>query len=178
MTNEPATIFETKIWNRRREQVRVYDSNGRVICLVDPNQIEIIESANDKTLYARYSEVVFEENGTVSLTVRPECIEPVDQESSLLILENIDGKDLEQRLIGGKTVFIPKGIPVRVRLDSTDPNAVNARITIKKIAERIKCPDWPGYWAWRETVKDVPTPRPQQDPEALKPAVPAIEVKE
>jgi len=161
MMSEVSTILETKIWNRHREPVRVYDPEGHMVCVVLPDQIEIIESKSDRTLYARYSEVIFEENGGVSLTVRPNWVDPDHKEPWLLVLENIDGREVEQRMIGGKPVFIPRGIPVRLWLESREPNAVNEKITIKRIKERLKCPDWPGYWIWKETVKDTPSPRPQ-----------------
>lgn len=163
MTNELTTIFETKIWNRRRELVRLHDSNGQMVCAVQPDAIEIIESKNDKTIYAPYADVILEADGRVTTSIRPGWVPPNFKELSEVIIENLDGQELEARVIGGRTIHIPNGFAVHVWVDSADPNAKYERIVIKRVRERVKSPVFPGYWIWRETVKDVPSYRPENE---------------
>jgi len=176
MMNEVSTVFETKIWNRRREPIRLYDSDGHMVCAVLPNAIEIIESKNDKTIYAPYAEVIFEADGRVSTSIRPGWVPPYSNELWEVIIENLDGQELERRVIGGRTVHIPKGLAVHVWIDSRDPNAKYERIMIKKVCERVKSPEFPGYWVWKETVKDAPSSRPQNELDKIAEDLKSLEV--
>ena len=65
---------------------------------------------------------------------------------------------------------------MHVWVDSKDPNAKHERIMIEKVRERMKSPVFPGYWVWKETVKDVRTPRPQEDLDKIAEDRKALEV--
>jgi hypothetical protein len=148
--------FETRVWNKRKEPVQVYDKDGSMVAVVLPDEISIIESANKKTLLSPYSEVIFREDGEVSLTPRPKWVLPYDKARPCVVtIENHDGKDLEQRIIAGQPIYIPKGIPVHVSVPTHAPEARLEKIIIQKVMERKPSPIFTGYWVRAETVKDT-----------------------
>lgn len=148
--------FETRVWNKRKEPVEVFDRNGQMVCVVVPDEIALIESANENTLYSPYSEVIFQKDGEVILTKRENWIEPYDKTKPWIVtIENREGKDLEQRVIAGQRVFIPKGIPVKVHVPTHAPEARLEKIIIQKVMERKPSPVFTGYWVRAETVRDT-----------------------
>ena len=155
--------FETRTWNKRNEPAPLYDSDGRMIRQLMPGEIVSIESSNDKTLISPYDEIVFEKDGTVSLSKRSGWVDPYFKEPWRIEIINLDGKEREERFVGGRMVSIPKHFPVVVFVESADPWAEFEKVTIEKVKERQKVPQWPGYLAWVPALKDVKTPRPAKD---------------
>jgi hypothetical protein len=156
--------FETRVWNKTEERVEVYDRNGQVVCVVLPDKIALIESANENTLYAPYSELIFQKDGEVILAKRENWTESYDKTKPWIVtIENREGKDLEQRVIAGQRVFIPKGIPVKLHVPTHAPEARLEKIVIQKVMERRPSPTFTGYYVRIDVVRDVAVERPEKE---------------
>lgn len=156
--------LETKVWNKRQEPAQLYDSDGRMIRQLIPGEILTIESSTDKTLIAPYSEIVFEKDGSVALTKRDGWVDPYLKDLPWRVeIINQDGRDIEERYIGGRVVSIPKHFPVIVFVDSSDPWAGVEKLIIEKTKERQKVPQWNGYLAWVPVLKDTRVYRSQKE---------------
>lgn len=159
--------FETKIWNKRNDPAGLWDSDGRIIRQLIPGEIITIESSSDRTLIAPYSEIVFEKDGSISLTKRDGWVDPYNKAPWRIEIINRDGREVEERLIGGRVVSLPRHFPVVVYMESSDPWAEFERITIEKVKERQKVPQWTGYLAWVPVLKDIKVSRPGKDREKI-----------
>ena len=149
--------FKTRIVNHRADQFAVYESNGeRLVVIAGKGWADII-SESPLTTYAPFKEIhVYRDH--VELDRRPDWVEP-ERGAWVLEMLNQDGENAEQRLAGGSLIYLPRGVPVKVSLQLTDPLIFYSKLTIKKVWERRRDPDYPGYFVRVVVLRDELTQR-------------------
>jgi hypothetical protein len=155
------TTYLTKFWNKRRKPVNVWERGGVLITLA-PNAIQGIESVSPYSSYARWDEVIYEDPEQVQLHVRDGWIEP-QQGRWIIEFVNIDGAEIEKRVIEGTTMFLPKLIPILVAVNAADPLAKFHRVEIRRVLEREPSGSFPGYYVKRLQLKEVKYDRPSSE---------------
>jgi len=158
--------FKTTIRNEReKEPVALYERNGSTLALLMPGQERVLESWNPETIYARWISVVFVEGGEVQLTENSDWPRPEGR--WLLTAINVEGRSCETRIIGGKEIVMPRGIPRLCAVELGDPLSGYSRLEIRQVMERADHGWFAGYSVKRMVVKDVLVDRPQEELEEL-----------
>jgi len=153
--------FKTKIVNHRAEQFPVYESNGERLVVIAAKGWTTLVSESPLTTYAPFRQIdIFKDH--VELDRRPDWTEP-ERGAWVLSLLNLHGEDIEQRLAGGALIYLPRGVPVNASLQLTDPLIFFSTLTVKKVWERRKDPNYPGYFVRVATVEDQLTQRPETE---------------
>jgi len=151
--------FETKIVNHRPALFALYESNGQVLERISEKGWTIIVSENSRTTYARWDLVeVFGDH--VYLRERPGWREPERGEFVTELL-NVDGEEVESRIVNGSVVFLPRHIPVTVEPELTDELIYYSRLEIKKVWERQRSDKYGGYFCRVPFLRDIRTQRPK-----------------
>jgi hypothetical protein len=146
--------YMTRLINNTKKVLRVFEIDS-VLVEIQPGQDFLIESRNPATTYARWESVKFHQDGSVSFVTRPDFTEP-DRGRWTIKLLNRDGHDgqpnpsgrdvqVETRVVGGRSVILPKGIPVLVGLLLDDPLIKYKSLTVVKKRVPIKDPGHEGY---------------------------------
>jgi len=162
------TSFVTKCWNRRGNSQILYSADGIAVRLLQPDEILTVESSNERTIFAPYAEIIFEKDGSVSLTKRDKWVDPYDKRPWRIEIVNLEGKVLEQRLIAGEMVHLPRQIPLIRFVESTDELAEYEKVEIRQTKQRVRLEAIPGYYGFESIQKDFKTLRPQKDLERIK----------
>jgi hypothetical protein len=141
----------------------VYELDGPLVEL-QPGQSFTVESRNPETLYARWTEVVWKADGSVSFIARSNFTEPERGRWTIKLL-NQDGHDgqpnpsgrdvqLETRVVGGRSIILPKGIPVLVGVLLNDPLIKYKSLTVVMKRVPVKDEEHPGYLIFETISKD------------------------
>ena len=159
-------IYKTVIRNSRTKTgIVLWSKTGDGFGIVGPSDERTLETDNPDTLYAPYSEVIYKADDTVEVKKNPDYPEPKGR--WLITCLNINGRELERRIIGGREVILPKGLPRVFCLESDDRLCVHERLDIKTVLERVPSAAWKFYNEFRNVVKDCLTDRPAADLEKL-----------
>ena len=159
-------IFVTIFKNKRDVPVMIDDYNG-FIAKLKPGEGYELKSTNARTLFSRFSEVVFRKGDVIDVK------ENRDWKNSYaafwcLELVNVDGAHSESFQIqtpreAGEVVGLSpngyiealKGFPRIVPVDIHCKLAKYARIEWREEEERIPMEGAPGYWETRTTLKKL-----------------------
>jgi hypothetical protein len=98
--------------------------------------------------------VVFIPEDKVELAPRPGFREP-DRGRWTVEALNIEGREVEQRIIGCGVYWLPRNIPVIVPVDPGSPEAVNNALRIEKTDEWTEIPGFKGYLCRKSRLVDV-----------------------
>ncbi len=161
--------FTTIIRNQRKTGVVIWDHRGSGMGILGPGRSTSLETWNVETLFAPFSEVTYKADGTVETTPNPDY--PSPKSKWLLVCINIDGREMERRIIGGREVALPKGLARTFELDLADRFIGYARLEIKNVVEREPHPLFPGYVRRRLVPKDILVDRPVEELEEIKVAI-------
>ena len=162
-------IYATRLINNKNTRpVSVLDRFGTVICVIPPGESHVIESDTPLSLYARWTEVVWEPTGQVLLTPRPGFAEPDRGSRWTLTALNLNGKEVETRTIGNQSVLLPKGIPVCVGVPLASQDVLNRSLTIKAVSVKKKHPRFVGFLTMEYEVQDVPEQRSAEELEEIR----------
>jgi hypothetical protein len=148
----PERSYETRLVNDAKRVLMVYEADGPLVEL-QPGQDFTAESRNPMTMYARWSEVKWHQDGKVSFVVRTNFTEP-ERGRWVIRLLNKDGEAVERRVIGEKPVILPKGIPVLTGMKLDDPLVKHKALTIIKKRVPVKDEEHPGYLLFETISKD------------------------
>jgi hypothetical protein len=152
--NMTEQTYETVIKNERTKVgVVVWDHRGSGMMVLGPGQTETIETWNPETLFAPFSSVTYKEDGTISTTPNPAY--PAPKSKWLLTIINLDGRDPQRRIIGGREVCLPKGLARIFEIEVDDPMAVYSRMEIKVVRVCTPSPMFPDYNEFFDEVKDI-----------------------
>lgn len=156
--------FETVLTNLRKKPVTVLELDGTPLCRLQPGESFTVESISKETLYARWSAVAFTDgdDAPIRFKIRPNWTEP-ERGRWLLHLINQEGLAQEPLVIGGRTVLIPKNIPVVVGLFLEDPLIAYTKLACHHILRRFKNVNWPGIFVNDTQLIWEGTPRPQDE---------------
>ncbi len=157
--------YPTTLINEGREARDVYEKDGAVIVHLEPGQQFTIESRNSMTMYSRWSEVRWSEDGVFFLP-RPGFVEP-DRGRWVLELRNEGGEAKEWRTVGGERICLPKSVPVLIGLKLDDPLVRFKSLTIVRRRVMVKDESQPGYIIHEWRTKDELVPRSDSDLKAL-----------
>jgi hypothetical protein len=147
-------IFKTTIKNEReKEAVVLYERNGSTMGFLMPGEERILETWNPETIYSRWTAVTFVEGGEVRLVESPDWPRPDGR--WLLEALNVEGRAVEYRIIGGREVILPRGIPRLCPLDLDDRMIGYARMEIRQVLERQESSLFPGYQVKRQVIQDI-----------------------
>ncbi len=91
--------YQTRLTNGTKRPLMVHELNGPLV-EIQPGQFFEVESRNPATMYARWSEVKWHEGGEITFVARPGFSEP-ERGRWVTRLQNLDGKEVEFRTIGG-----------------------------------------------------------------------------
>jgi hypothetical protein len=154
--------YKTELWNRSGNHVRVYEGS-QILMLLRLNEKITIESINPLSTYARFDQVIWEPSGSVYVHERPGWQEPDRGSRWIVEFINLDGGETEERLVDGRYITLPKGIPIRVGVQLNDPYILAAQVQIKKVQEEIRSFRFPDYAAYQEKIRDVIVERSEAD---------------
>jgi len=152
-------IFETKFVNRRDSVVRIFEF-GKELVRLEAGEARHVESRSPKTSYARWSELVFKDQGRVSLTENKAWEWPWP---GMLALEfcNVDGTASEGLMTAGQVYHSEKNIPRLIAISPSDTNwCFVERIERKLVEHRIKEGD---YIVKKLILEDVKTMRSKKE---------------
>jgi len=170
--------FRTVLINRRRRPVPIYESDSprpivQLAPIGQPGAEQVLESCDLGALYAPYDEIVWEADGRVTLKENREFI-PVDYGKYPLTISNRAGAEVEQRVIAGRPVFIPRGIPVTLRLNLTDQEVVHRELRIVREQKMTPSTQVQGIYEFRDEIKDEWLDRPAKELDAIGKALDAL----
>jgi len=149
--------FETIFENARQEPVTVFDGPHPLLVLF-PGRSKPAESASPVTLYARWSRLTFLPGDEIEFTLRPGFEEP-DRGRWVVEALNVEGRDIEQRAIGGRNHWLPRKIPVLIPVSPEDPEAVYRALRIEQTDEWLDVPGFRGYLVKESRLVDRWTKR-------------------
>ncbi len=161
MTEQTKRTYSTVLRNRRRKELAVMDNQIAVTTLF-PGEERTIEAVEPWSYYARYESVTWNADGSVAAEIRDGWREPARGKYVLRCL-NVDGKDYEQVVIGGQPYNLPRGIPVLVAVEVTDPLVTYQSLEIKLVERWAAEPGWPGYIQSVPVLEEVKIERPETE---------------
>jgi hypothetical protein len=163
--------FMTKLMNRRAEPLVVYEMDGPMLTLL-PGDSTVIETKSPFDMYAKWQTVSWEAAGSVTLEARPGWKEPSRGRWEITIF-NADGKPVERQTVNGKTICLPKGIPVVLGVEIHDPLVLFSKLTIVAVPIKERSKEWPGYLVTRREVRRVVVDRKPRELDEIKAAIDA-----
>lgn len=163
--------FRTTLINRRRKSVPIYESNSprpllQLAPIGQPDAEQVLESCSPEALYGKYDEVVWEADGRVTLKENREFI-PVDYGKYPLTIFNIAGAELETRVIAGRPVYVPRGLPVTIRLSLTDQEVAHRELRIIRVQTMVPSTQVQGIYEFGEELKDEWVSRSEKEIDAI-----------
>jgi len=169
-------IFKTVCRNERKKAVVIWDGNGGGLGILGPGQSRRLEGWNVDGLYSPFSEVVWNEDGTILTQPNPDY--PAPKSRWLITVLNKAGGEVERRIIGHREILLPRGLARTFELEPEDDHAIHARMEIRRVMERSEERNemFPQYSAWRPVLRDVFTDRPDEELLELEQALVALNV--
>ena len=154
-------IYTVVLKNESKKPVVLYERSGAPLGMLAPGEELVIETPVAEVIYAPWTLVRFVEGGEVRLEENPAWPKP--QGRWVLEVVNHDGLDLEERLISGKRVLLPRNIPRLVEVDMNDPLAQYVKMEIREVQERRPSSFFPEYNEFVMVLKDVYLDRPESE---------------
>jgi hypothetical protein len=167
-------IFITIFRNKRDDPVMIDDYNG-VLFTLKPGEGWELKSTSPRTLYSRFSEVVFRKGDVIDVKENRAWKNPY-ADFWCLELVNVDGAHSESFQIqtpreAGEVVGLSpngyiealKGFPRIIPVDIHCKLVKYARIEWREEEERVPVEDAPGYWETRTTLKKILIDRPASE---------------
>jgi hypothetical protein len=161
-------MFKTVIKNSRDGDAVLQDDNGGNWLRLSAGESITLASWSPKTMYAPYSKVVFEKNGTVNATRRFGFRDPTEDVPYSILLDNRAGGELEVISINGEYVSVVKGVPRRVPISLIDPRIGYRAIVWKKKTVKEPIPGNRDYLQTRTIVERVMVGRRAAELRAIK----------
>lgn len=161
MTEQTQRTYLTVLRNNRKKELVVMDNQVNVTTLF-PGEERCIEAVEPWSYWSRYESVTWNADGTVDAVIRDGWREPARGKYVLKAL-NVDGKDNHPVLIGGQPYNLPRGIPVLVAVEVTDPLVTYQSLEIKRVERWAAEPGWPGYIEAVPVLEEVKTERPENE---------------
>jgi len=152
-------IFETQFVNKRDSVVRIFEY-GRELVRLESGETRHVESRSPKTSFSRWSELVFKDQGRVSLTENKSWEWPYPD---MLMLEflNIDGTATEGLLVAGQIYHSEKNIPRLIPISPRDTSwCFIEKVERRLVEHRIKEGD---YFIKKLILEDVKTLRSKKE---------------
>lgn len=159
-------IFVTIFRNKRDVPVMIDDYNG-VLFTLKSGEARELKSTSPRTLYSRFSEVVYKKGDIIETRGNPTWENPY-RDFWCLELFNVDGAHSESFQIqtpreAGEVVGLSpngyieamKGFPRIVPVDIHCKLVKYARIEWREEEERIPMEGTPGYWETRTILKKL-----------------------
>jgi hypothetical protein len=141
-----------------------------------PGNTRTIETDDPEGMYAAFDKVTWLESGEVKIEHRAGWKGLVKGRWTISVL-NLQGKAVEERLIGGAVAVLPRGIPRTVEVPFGDPLVTFKSLTIKRVEVTEPSRRHPHYLNVDYEVKDVLEDRPKDELDELQRLVEAEEVK-
>ena len=154
-------IFKTTLRNERKNPLVIYERWGPMLSIW-PGNTRTIETDDPEGMYAAFDKVTWLESGEVKIEHRAGWKGLVKGRWTISVL-NLQGKAVEERLIGGAVVVLPRGIPRTVEVPLMDPLIGFKALTIKRVEVNEPNPRHPHYLNVRYEVKDVLEDRPKDE---------------
>jgi|GEM_PF-2588270 len=124
--------FKTILTNERKDPVTIFERWGPFLSLW-PGNSRTIETDDAEAMYAPFEKVTWLQSGEVKLVPRSGWRSPVKGRWTITCL-NVHGQEAEHRIVGGRDVLLPRGIPRIVELlDLLDPMIPFKSLTIKRV---------------------------------------------
>ena len=146
-------IFKTTLRNERKNPLVIYERWGPMLSIW-PGNTRTIETDDPEGMYAAFDKVTWLESGEVKIEHRAGWKGLVKGRWTISVL-NLQGKAVEERLIGGVVAVLPRGIPRTLEVPFGDPLVVFKSLTIKRVEVDEPNPRHPHYLSTRHEVKDV-----------------------
>jgi hypothetical protein len=167
MEINPNDLFETELVNKTDGEKIVLEYRKEMLRL-GPGETKRIHSIAPTTSYARYSRIVFEEDGSVSHKVNPKWAPPPSWEGRWILEIMNEAHEHEVLRINQESVSAYRGVPRLVPVDIDDPLVWMQRLVIKEAVERTQDGCHPGYLKEQRRVVSVRELRPKRDLLAIK----------
>jgi hypothetical protein len=144
----------------------VAHDGGTPLETIQPGQVAELVSVTPYSTYARWSKIIITDDKP-KLTLREGWKEPSHGLWEIEML-NVDGKPLEARQVDGAAVFLPRGIPVIVGINSlSEPLIWYSRLEVRWKLRRVKHPHFPNYYSRERYVGDELTLRSEKELKAI-----------
>ena len=163
--------FRTRLTNKRSTVLVVYEMDGPMLTLL-PGDSAVIETKSPFDMYAKWDSVSWEVDGTVILEKRPGWKDPSRGRWEITVL-NVDGKPVERQTVNGKTICLPKGIPVVLGVAIHDPLVLFRDLKIIAVPIKERSKEWPGYLVTRREVRWIVTDREPQELDGIRAVIDA-----
>jgi len=157
-------IFRTVLRNEMKKKGAIlWDGNGGGLGILGPGQSRTIDSWNPDGLYSPFSEIVYQEDGTIVTQPNPEY--PAPKSKWTITVLNKSGGEVERRIIGHREVALPKGLERTFWLEPEDEHAVHSRMEIVRVMERSdeENSEFPDYCRFVSVVRDNFFDRPAEE---------------
>jgi len=146
-------VLRTDFENKRPDPARVVYQDGSTLFYLAAGGKSFVEMWSPAAFYAPWSRVTFEKDGTISLKHRSGYEDPLKEAPWVLELVNKDGSPDESVRVGGETLSVLKGFPIRVSLQLHDPLIYYQRLEWVTIKEKIRDRTTPEYLVWTTRVE-------------------------
>ena len=143
MTEQPQKTYPTILRNHRKKELVIFDNQLSIFTLM-PGDERTIKAVEPFSTYARYESVTWNKDGSVDLEGRDDWREP-SRGKWVLRCINVDGGDIEPIVVGGRSYNLPRGIPVLVAVEVTDPLVVYQSLELRATEHFIADSAWQGY---------------------------------
>jgi hypothetical protein len=156
--------FVTELISARRGGVVVIDRDGTILLNLQPGRPAQLESANALTTFAPFSRITWNEDGTVACEPRPGWADPYDKFAPWKVIYlNVDGKEIEEKVVAGYHLFLMKGIPVPIFVSARAEEAKYARVKLVHGEKDQHSERWPGYLIRSTVLVEVNEERPEKE---------------
>jgi hypothetical protein len=165
---EIGKTYETEFVNKTDAHKKICEY-GRVLMELEPGQTGTAVSTLPTTTYARFSKVVFEKDGSVSVKENQDWEPPALAHGQFATeILNIDGAELESMRVNGEPVQCYKGIPRLVYPTLEDPLVYYKSLTFRNVTKKVPALGMPEYLVAKTSVAMVKEPRSKRDCQKIK----------
>jgi hypothetical protein len=147
--------YRTLIKNNRDTDAMLQTDRGGNWIPIPPGKEIVLCSWSDRTMYAPFSRVTFEKKGTVSVTMRFNFHDPMEDAPHSILLDNRDGGEQEVIKIDDNYVPVVRGIPRRVPISLVDPRVGYKEIRWVRRTVKEPHPANRSYLITRQIVERV-----------------------
>lgn len=142
---------------------------GRELLALAPGQVAKVAAYLPTTSYARFSKVVYERDGDVTVRENSDWAPPsIGPFQSLTEILNVDGAAIESITVNGEPILCYKGIPRLVYPDLTDPLVFYKSMTFKNVTKKVPDPGMPSYLVRKTTLNIIKEQRSKRDCQKIK----------
>ena len=155
--------FTCTMINKRNERQKVWIYN-RLAAILEPGQRFPVEMFDPRAELARFEQVVFEKNGTVSVKINRDWQNPYREHRCIELINSTDHpQSIRVHVPKDATVFgvvngfmsVGPGLRLLVPVDIVDPLVKYSSLEWTVVKKKLPIPGYPNYLQEREALEEV-----------------------